>query len=138
MINSIRKIMALIMVMTIGIYAYAQSGTIPVPPAAASTQSDPKDQFVKNLKDFQPKLDEVNMRAKQNATKMPDYAKEAGTLNDMVKAFSGKLDKFDSTPKDQQSQLITSLQTDWTSIQSQYKKVNDLWDKSQPENGQDK
>ena len=126
------------MLMTLGVYVNAQSDNNPVPPAAQQVQGNPKDEFIRNLKDFQPKVDELNARAKDNAVKMPDFAKEVGNLNDMVTSFTTKVDKFDSTPKDQQAQLTSSLQTDWGAIQSQYKKVNDLWDKSHPQNEQQK
>jgi len=137
MITSMKKIMSFVMIMMIGIYVNAQNAPSPSMPDKG-TQASSKDEFVKNLKDFQPKLDELNSRAKQNADKMPEFAKETATLNDMVSSFKTKLDKFDGTPKEQQAQLTTALRADWTAIQSQYKKATDIWDKSHPENEGDK
>jgi peptidoglycan hydrolase CwlO-like protein len=137
MITSIKKIMSFVMIMMIGIYVNAQNAPSPSMPDK-STQVSAKDEFVKNLKDFQPKLDDLNSKAKQNASKMPDFAKETSTLNDMVNTFKGKVDKFDATPKDQQAQLTTALRTEWASIQTQYKKATDIWTKSHPEDGNDK
>lgn len=133
MITSMKKIMSFVMIMMIGIYVNAQNAPSPSMPDKAA-QVSAKDEFVKDLKDFQPKLDELNAMVKQNSAKMPDFAKEAGTLNDMVSSFRTKVDKFDATPKDQQTQLTTALRADWTAIQTQYKKVTDIWDKSHPEN----
>ncbi len=109
----------------------------PDPNAKPVQQTNQKDEFVKKLNDFQPKLNDLLAKAKDNTEKLPDFSKEANTLNDMVASFKGKLDKFDITPRDQQGDYASSLESDWQAIEAQYNKAQDLFSKI-PDDGLEK
>jgi len=99
---------------------------------ARPRQTSPKDELVQKLNDFQPKMTDLDAKAKDNAAKRPDFVAEVSNLNNMVSAFKTKLDKFDITPSEHQSEYAASLQSDWSAIESQYKKAMDLWSTGHP------
>ena len=113
--------------------AQTTSATAKQTPAAkpASTTPMSKEEFEKKYNEFKPKLDQLNTKAKENASKNPELATEVTKLNDMATAFKAKADKYDSTPKDQQAAYASSLKNDWTALQAQYNKAKSL-DKAKP------
>ncbi len=130
--NQILKISTLLLYIFIYANGFAQeqpNPTHPQPPAKPM-QASPKDEFTQKLNEFQPKLNDLLAKAKDNATTNPDLSKEVNQLNDMVAAFKSKLDKFDTTPRDQQSDIAASLNSDWDAIQAQYTKSQDTWSKN--------
>ncbi|MEO5675732.1 MAG: hypothetical protein ABIQ74_13900, partial [Chitinophagales bacterium] len=104
--------------------------SMPPNPARPMQQGSKKDDLVQKLNEFQPKLNDLSAKAKENEAKFPDYTREVNKLRDMVAAFKSKLDKFDITQRDQQDDYASSLQSDWQAIESQYNKANDLWIKA--------
>ena len=126
--NATLKLIAIWLFILISAYGYSQEQpypTNPKPPAQPSQQS-PKDEFTKKLNEFQPKLNDLLAKAKENVTSNPDLSKETNQLNDMVAAFKSKLDKFDTSPRDQQSDYASSLSSDWDAIQAQYNKAMEV------------
>ena len=122
--NTMVKVIAMWAFIFIYANGFAQeqpNPTNPKQPTKAAQQS-PKDEFTKKLNDFQPKLNDLLVQAKENATSNPNLSKEVFKLNDMVGAFKGKLDKYDITPREQQSDFASSLNSDWDAIQAQYNK----------------
>src|SRR6185295_6447603 len=93
--STFRKIIAAVMIMSIGFFAQAQTPGQTNPAQSEERQGSPKDEFVKNLKDFQPKLDDLKMKAKDNEEKYPDFSKEVASLDNMVTSFKSKVDEFD-------------------------------------------
>jgi len=122
--------------MIAGVNVYAQQKQTP-PQNAPAKQASPKDELMKNLNDFQPKLNDLTTKAKENAAAIPELSKEVSKLNDMVAAFKDKLDKFDITPREQQEEYASTLRSDWSAIESQYNKASDLL-KTNPNNGMSK
>ena len=133
--NKMKKMVTALMILFIsaGVFAQEQPNPVPPKPLPPEQQGNLKDEFVRKINDLQPKLNELMLNAKQNASKMPELAQEANNLNDMVAAFKSKVDQLDTTPKEQQQSLVASLNTDWSAIESQYNKVNDLWNRNRPE-----
>jgi hypothetical protein len=101
-------------------YAQEQPNPANPKPQAKPMQQSPKDEYTQKLNEFQPKLNDLLAKAKENATTNPELSKEVNQLNDMVAAFKSKLDKFDTSPRDQQSDDASSLNSDWDAIQAQY------------------
>ena len=127
--NATLKVIAMwlfIFVCTNG-YAQEQPNPINPKPPAQPMQQSPKDEFTKKLNEFQPKLNDLLAKAKENATTNPDLSTEVNQLNDMVAAFKSKLDKFDSSPRDQQNDYASSLSSDWDAIQAQFNKSTEVW-----------
>ena len=130
--NTIVKAIAMWLFIFICAQGYAQeqpNPTNPKPPAKPMQQSQ-KDEFTQKLNEFQPKLNDLLAKAKENTTTNPDLSKEVNQLNDMVAAFKSKLDKFDTSPRDQQGDYASSLNSDWDAIQAQYGKSMDSWSKN--------
>jgi len=126
------KIMAMWLLTFICVNGHAQEQPNPTnqKPPAKPMQQSPKDEFTQKLNEFQPKLNDLLAKAKENATTNPDLSKEVNQLNDMVAAFKSKLDKFDTSPRDQQSDYASSLNSDWDAIQAQFSKSMDSWSKN--------
>ena len=122
--NTMVKVIAMWAFIFIYASSFAQEQPNPTNPKqpAKALQQSPKDEFTKKLNDFQPKLNDLLVQAKENGKSNPDLSKEVFTLNDMVGAFKTKLDKYDITPREQQSDFASSLNSDWDAIQAQYNK----------------
>lgn len=130
--NSVTKIIAMCLFIFVCANGYAQEQPNPAnaKPQAKPTQVSPKDQYVQKLNEFQPKLNDLLVKAKDNAATNPDLSKEVNQLNDMVGAFKSKLDKFDTSPREQQNDLASSLNSDWDAIQAQFNKSTEVWKKN--------
>jgi len=146
------KIAALSIATFISFSLRAQTSTIPVTSGAkatSATQSKPaqttasksatsestmkKEDFEKRLNQLQPRLNDYNTKAKENASKNPEFSGEVNKLNSMVSSFKSKVAKYDSQPKDQQQAYSETLHQDWHSIKAQQEKVEQMSRKINPE-----
>ena len=116
------RIIAFCLFILLGTQVHAQNPN----PNAPAKSSSPKDELVQKLNDFQPKLNDLMAKAKENSATMPELVTETDKLNSMVSDFKTKLDKFDITPRNEHEQYASNLQIDWSSIQAQYDKANSL------------
>jgi peptidoglycan hydrolase CwlO-like protein len=133
--NQIVKIIALCLCIFMGTNVFAQEQQNPQHPnsqAKPVAHGRPKDEYMQKLTEFQPKLNDLLAKAKENASGNPDFSTEANKLNDMVAAFKSKLDHFDNTPREQQNDYASSLKSDWTAIEAQYNKGVELGSKNRP------
>jgi peptidoglycan hydrolase CwlO-like protein len=133
--NQIVKITALCLCIFMGANVYAQEQPNPKHPNPQSKpvqQGSPKDEYMQKLNEFQPKVNDLLAKAKENASRNPDFSTEVNKLNDMVAAFKSKLDQFDNTPREQQNDYAASLKSDWAAIEAQYNKAVDLGSKNRP------
>lgn len=134
--NPIVRITALCLCIFMGANVFAQeqpNPKHPTPQTKPVQQGSPKDEYMQKLNEFQPKVNDLLARAKDNASRNPDFSTEVNKLNDMVAAFKGKLDQFDNTPREQQNDYASTLKSDWTTIEAQYNKAVDLGSKIRPD-----
>ncbi len=99
----------------------------PNTPVKSPQQGNKKDDFVQKLNEFQPRMNDMIAKAKDNEAKLPDFSKEVNKLNDMVADFKNKLDKYDITQRDQQDDYASTLESEWQAIDAQYNKANEMW-----------
>ena len=100
-------------------------------PEKTESKNSKKEEFVKRLNEIQPKVNDFNSKAKGEASKNPEFVAEANKLNTMTNDFRTKIDKWDTTPQDQQQEYSQSLQHDWDAIKAQHSKVESMWSKTQ-------
>jgi len=133
--NKVVKITALCLCIFMSATVFAQEQPNPKPPnpqAKPAQHGSPKDEYMQKLNEFQPKLNDLLARAKENAAGNPAFSTEVNKLNDMVGAFKGKLDQFDNTPREQQNDYASTLKSDWIALEAQYNKAVDLGSKIPP------
>ena len=133
--NQLVKITALCLCIFMSTTVFAQEQPNAKLPNAQPKQvqkGSPKDEYMQKLNEFQPKLNDLLAKAKDNASKNPEFSTEVNKLNDMVAAFKSKLDQFDNTPREQQNDFASTLKSDWATIEAQYTKAVDLGNKNPP------